>query len=82
MLPPARPPDCAPPVSTQRQAAAWLEDERANLHAVASYAAANERPLHAMLIPAAMAGFLGVRHYRDQALTLHQTALARRAPGR
>ena len=37
---------------------------------------ANELPVHAMLIPAAMASFLGVRHYRDQALTLHQTALA------
>jgi tetratricopeptide (TPR) repeat protein/transcriptional regulator with XRE-family HTH domain len=74
-LPPARPPDCAPPVSTQRQAAAWLEHERANLHAVASHAAGSERLLPAMLIPAAMAGFLGVRHYRDQALTLHQTAL-------
>jgi tetratricopeptide (TPR) repeat protein/DNA-binding XRE family transcriptional regulator len=76
VLPPARPPDCAPPVSTQRQAAAWLEGERANLHAATSYAAANELPVHAMLIPAAMASFLGVRHYRDQALTLHQTALA------
>ena len=29
-----------------------------------------------MLIPAAMASFLGVRHYLDQAITLHQTALA------
>jgi tetratricopeptide (TPR) repeat protein/transcriptional regulator with XRE-family HTH domain len=75
-LPPARPPDCAPPVSTQRQAAAWLEDERANLHAAASHAAVSARPLPAMLIPAAIAGFLSVRHYRDQALTLHQTALA------
>jgi tetratricopeptide (TPR) repeat protein/DNA-binding XRE family transcriptional regulator len=75
VLPPARPPDCAPPVSTQRQAASWLEGERANLHAATSYAAANELPVHAMLIPAAMASFLGVRHYRDQALTLHQTAL-------
>ena len=32
--------------------------------------------MHATLIPAAMASFLGVRHYRDQALTLHRTALA------
>ena len=74
-LPPARPPDCAPAVSTQRQAATWLEDERANLHAAASHAAGSGRPLPAMLIPAAMAGFLGVRHYQDQAITLHQTAL-------
>jgi len=75
-LPSARPPDCAPPVSTSRQAAAWLESERANLHAATEYAAANELPVHAMLIPAAMDGFLSGRHYRDQALTLHQTALA------
>jgi tetratricopeptide (TPR) repeat protein/DNA-binding XRE family transcriptional regulator len=74
-LPPARLPDCAPAVSTPRQAATWLEDERANLHAAASHAAGSGRPLPAMLIPAAMAGFLGVRHYLDQAITLHLTAL-------
>ncbi len=76
VLPPAQPPDCAPPVPTPRQAAAWLEDERANLHAATGYAAGHELPVHATLIPAAMASFLGVRHYRDQALTLHRTALA------
>jgi tetratricopeptide (TPR) repeat protein len=83
-LPGARPPDCAPPVSTRRQAATWLEDERANLHAAVSHAAVSARPLPAMLIPAAMAGFLSGRHYRDQALTLHQTALtaARQADDR
>jgi tetratricopeptide (TPR) repeat protein len=75
-LPSARPPKCAPPISTSGQAAAWLEDERANLHAAAGFAAANELPRHAMLIPAAMAGFLSVRHYRDQALALDETALA------
>jgi tetratricopeptide (TPR) repeat protein/DNA-binding XRE family transcriptional regulator len=83
-LPGARPPDCAPPVSTRRQAATWLEDERANLHAAVRHAAVSARPLPAMLIPAAMAGFLSGRHYRDQALTLHQTALtaARQADDR
>jgi tetratricopeptide (TPR) repeat protein/transcriptional regulator with XRE-family HTH domain len=75
-LPPARPPDCAPPVSTPWQAAAWLENERANLHAAVSHAAASACALPAMLIPAAMAGFLSVQHYHGQALTLHQTALA------
>jgi tetratricopeptide (TPR) repeat protein len=59
-----------------KQASAWLEAERANLHAAASYAAASARPMPAMLIPAAMTGFLGVQHHWDQALTLHQTALA------
>jgi DNA-binding SARP family transcriptional activator/Tfp pilus assembly protein PilF len=75
-LPPARLPECAPTVSTEKQAVAWLETERANLHAAASYAATSARPVPAMLIPAAMAGFLHVQHYRDQALILHQTALA------
>ena len=34
----------APPMSTPRQAAAWLEAERANLHAAAGYSAASGRP--------------------------------------
>ena len=75
-LPPARPPACAPPISTHRQARIWMETERANLHAATGYAAANARPQPAMLIPAAMADFLWARGYWDQALSLHQTALA------
>jgi DNA-binding SARP family transcriptional activator/tetratricopeptide (TPR) repeat protein len=75
-LPPAQLPECAPPLSTQQQAAAWLETERANLHAAVGYAAASELPQHAMLIPAAMADFLDLRGHWDQALSLHQTALA------
>jgi tetratricopeptide (TPR) repeat protein/transcriptional regulator with XRE-family HTH domain len=75
-LPPARLPECAPPVSTPGQASAWLEAERANLHAAAGYAAASERPAYAALIPAAMASFLEARGHWDQALTLHQLALA------
>ena len=74
--PPGRPPGSAPPVATPRQAAGWLEAERANLHAAAGYAAATARPLYAMSIPAAMAGFLETRGYWDQALALHQAALA------
>ena len=63
-------------MSTPRQAAAWLEAERANLHAAAGYAAATARPLYAMSIPAAMDGFLQTRGYWDQGLVLHQAALA------
>ena len=64
-------------MSTPRQAAAWLGDERANLHAAAGYAAVTGQPLHAMLmIPAAMADFLEVRGHWDQGLALHQSALA------
>jgi len=83
-LPPVRPPDCAPPLSTRGRAASWLEAERANLHAAVGYAAATARPVHATLIPAAMAGFLEVGGHWDQALALHKTALtaARRASDR
>jgi len=80
-LPPARLPECAPPVSTSGQAAAWLETERANLHAAAGYAAGSERPTYATMIPAAIASFLEARGHWDQALAMHQIALtaARRA---
>ena len=74
--PPGRPPDSAPPVSSLRQAAGWLEAERANLHAAVGYAAATGRPVYAVSFLAAMDGFLGTRGYRDQGLALYQTALA------
>jgi tetratricopeptide (TPR) repeat protein/transcriptional regulator with XRE-family HTH domain len=73
---PGRPPASAPPVFTFRQATGWLEAERANLHAAAGYAAATERPTYAVLIPAAMDGFLQTRGDWDQGLILHQAALA------
>jgi DNA-binding SARP family transcriptional activator len=75
-LPPAPPLDCAPPISTRQQAWSWLEDERANLDAVVGYAAATGRTQHAMVIPAAITGFLNVGGYWDQDLALLQTALA------
>ncbi len=76
VLPPAKPPECAPPISTLRQAAAWLEAERTNLHAAVSHAAASGWPIPAMLIPTAMANFLHIRGHWDQSIALHQTALA------
>jgi DNA-binding SARP family transcriptional activator len=75
-LPPARPPDCAPPVTTQSQASRWLADERANLHAAVGYAADTARTRHAMVIPAAIAGFLQAGGYWDQNRALLQTAVA------
>jgi tetratricopeptide (TPR) repeat protein/transcriptional regulator with XRE-family HTH domain len=74
--PPGRLPGTAPPVSTTQEAAGWLDAERANLHAAAGYAAATARPAYAVSIPAAMAGFVGIRGYWDQGLVLHQAALA------
>jgi len=72
---------CEPPVNlpvlaTPRQAAAWMETERPNLHAAVGYAAAKERSLHAIAIPSAMSGFLGTHGHWDQAATLHLAALA------
>ena len=74
--PPGRPPAQAPDVSTLGQAAAWLEAERANLHAAADYAAGRARSRHAIAIPAAMSGFLAARGHWDQSAALHQSALA------
>src|SRR5215831_2506509 len=45
--PPGRPPAQAPDLSTLGRAAAWLEAERANLHAAAEYAAVHQGALAA-----------------------------------
>src|SRR5262249_60877586 len=74
--PPPRPPACAPGLPTLGRAAPRLEAERATLRAAADYAAANELPLPAMLIPAAMASFLALRGHFARAIALHQTAMA------
>jgi tetratricopeptide (TPR) repeat protein/transcriptional regulator with XRE-family HTH domain len=74
-LPPARPPECAPQLATPAQAWAWLEAERANLHAAVSYAATGQ-PRHARLIPAAMARFLHAAGYWHQGQALLQAAVA------
>jgi tetratricopeptide (TPR) repeat protein/transcriptional regulator with XRE-family HTH domain len=73
---PGRAPTEAPDLSTLGQAGAWLEGERANLHAAADYAAGRVRPPHAIAIPAAMSGFLAARGHWDQSAALHRTALA------
>jgi hypothetical protein len=72
---PGGPPAHAPDVSTPGQAAAWLEAERANLHAAADYAATHGRSRHAIAIPAAISGFLAARGYLDQSAALHHIAL-------
>jgi len=73
--PPARPPAQAPDVSAIGPAGAWLEAERANLHAAVDYAADHGRSLYATAIPAAMSGFLAARGHWDQSATLQQSAL-------
>ena len=74
--PPGRPPAQSSDVSTSRRAGAWLEAERANLHAAVNYAASHGRPEHAIAIPAAISGFLSARGHWDQSAALCQTALA------
>jgi tetratricopeptide (TPR) repeat protein/transcriptional regulator with XRE-family HTH domain len=74
-LPLEQPPADAPELSTPEQAAAWLNAERANLHAAAEYAASSGRTLHAVHIPAAMGGFLRIDGRWDQAAALQNTAL-------
>jgi tetratricopeptide (TPR) repeat protein/DNA-binding transcriptional ArsR family regulator len=74
--PPGRPPSDAPDLCTHGQAAAWLKAERGNLHAAADYAAGHARSAHAIVISAAMSGFLAARGHWDQSAALHQTALA------
>ncbi len=73
--PPGRPPVCAPALTTTGQAAAWLDAERPNLHAIAGHAAAGQ-PAHAIAIAAAISGFLFARGHWDQAVALHQAALS------
>jgi len=75
-LRPGKLPAQAPDLSALGQAAAWLEAERANLHAAADYAATRGRFRHAIAIPAAISGFLAARGHWDQSAALHQTALA------
>jgi tetratricopeptide (TPR) repeat protein len=74
----------APDLLTLEEAGAWLEAERANLHAAADYAAGRARFPHAFAIPVAMSGFLAARGHWDQSAALHRTALvaARRAGNR
>jgi tetratricopeptide (TPR) repeat protein/transcriptional regulator with XRE-family HTH domain len=74
--PPGDVPAWDPQLSAPGSATGWLETERANLHAAAEHAAASGRPLHAIAIPAAMAGFLKVHGHWHQARVLHQTAIA------
>jgi tetratricopeptide (TPR) repeat protein/transcriptional regulator with XRE-family HTH domain len=74
--PPTLPPASVPPMASSRQAAAWLESERLNLHAALNYAAVEAMPQHAITIATAMGGFLRARGHWDQAAHQYRTALA------
>lgn len=69
-----RPPHL-PELDTWAAAVAWMEAERANLHAATAYAAEHGKPEHAVAIPTAMLGFLRVRGHWHEALALYRIAL-------
>jgi hypothetical protein len=59
----------------REDAIAWMERERANLHAIADYSARHARPDTTIGIAAAMHGFLRSFGHWEQAIALHATAL-------
>src|SRR5262249_40579770 len=59
-----------PDMSALAQAAAWLEAERANLHAAADYATGHGLSHRAVDIAAATSGFLSARGYWDESAAL------------
>ena len=63
-------------IPTRRRAVTWMTAERLNLQAAADYATAHGHLSHAIEIPAAMHDFLRSQGHWDQALKLHQAALA------
>jgi len=74
--PPETAPAWAPEMHTDEEAIAWLQTERANLHACAGYAATHARLRHAVGISAAVNDFLLTEGHWNQAETLGQVALA------
>lgn len=67
-------PEQAPLMAAREDAAAWLEAERLNLHAIARSAAAHGRPGHAVAISAGMHEFFRSHGHWGEALALHRTA--------
>jgi tetratricopeptide (TPR) repeat protein/DNA-binding XRE family transcriptional regulator len=74
--PPGSAPAQIPDLAALGQAAAWLDAERANLHAATDYAGTHGYSRHAIAIPVAISGFLSARGHWDQSAALHRGALA------
>ncbi len=71
----ARRPVLVPDFTSRAAAIGWLEAERMNLHAAASYAASEGLWTFAIAIPAAMHSLLRGKGYWEQALALERMAL-------
>jgi tetratricopeptide (TPR) repeat protein len=72
---PTGPPAWMPSLSTQEQAADWLEAERANLVLCTDYAARCGWPLHAVYISVAIGEYLFSQGPWEQALAIHHDAV-------
>jgi tetratricopeptide (TPR) repeat protein/transcriptional regulator with XRE-family HTH domain len=64
-----------PEILTRKEAASWMEAERANLHAIVDYAAGRGWPAPGIVIATAVSGFLRTRGHWTQMRSLHVTAL-------
>ncbi len=64
-----------PQLPGRESAAAWMESERANMHAIVDYAAARGWPAPGIAIATAMSGFLNTHGHWTQMRVLHATAL-------
>jgi len=64
-----------PELPNRKDAAAWMESERANMEAVVGYAAARGWPAPGVAIATAMSGFLLTLGHWTQMRALHVTAL-------
>lgn len=64
-----------PELPNRKDAAAWMESERANMEAVVGYAAARGWPVPGIEIATAMSGFLRTHGHWMQMRALHVTAL-------
>jgi DNA-binding SARP family transcriptional activator len=70
-----RPPATAPGVATQQEAVAWLESEWRNVLQAAQYAARHEWKRKCADLIHALAGFLRIRAYWDDAIAAQTLAL-------
>jgi tetratricopeptide (TPR) repeat protein/transcriptional regulator with XRE-family HTH domain len=68
-------PDHVPAMADRVDSVTWMSAEQFNLHAVSAYAAAHDRPRHAIALAAAMHGFLRSEGLWDQALTLYRATV-------
>jgi tetratricopeptide (TPR) repeat protein len=65
----------SPRLLSRDLAAAWMDAERINLQAAASYAAVNRLPEHAIALSAAIHGYLRTQGPWDQGVSLHTVAV-------